>query len=253
MNQLVKLGASEVAKPTGVPVAHVQLDIGGGESSDYGVVPMLQALGVTAIPAAASDNGDAAEGILVEEIGGLNGAVIGARDARSADVAEGLGPGGTALHSTEEDPSTRAQVRCLPNILAFLIGNDTPITINREKKEAVLNLWGHQIQIDADSITFTEKDGAYIELKGGKMVFNASAITAAGGMSSGAVGIPVALATPLLTYLQAQNAAIAAAFTAVGAGPVALGAAGAGAYQAAMAAPTAAMIAAMPAKTTTGS
>ena len=150
--QVVKLGASKVDATTGVPMARAQLDLGDGEVSEYGEIPMLQCLGVTALPAAASPDGSAAEGVVDEELGGLNGTVVGGRDVRSADVAKGLGPGGTAVHSTGADSAKRSQVRCLEDVLALLVGNDSVVSMDRGA--------------DLFQIAFGE---ALIEINGGKI------------------------------------------------------------------------------------
>lgn len=205
MLQLVKMGASEVDPHNSVAVAHVQLDLGDGEVSDYGTVPIIQSLGLTALPAAASDNGDAAEGLLDESVGGLNGAIVGARDVRCADVAKGLGPGGTALHSTGEDASKRSQVRCLEDMLAILIGNDTPIIIDRAAKRATVDLWGTRVEISqANGIVLCDDTGTgMVSIKGGVVTISGT-LTLAGGVSmGGATAQPLAINTSLQVYLTA--------------------------------------------------
>lgn len=156
--QLVQLGAAQIDPGTHVPMVTAQLPLGGGETAPIGTIPMVQCLGVTSLPAPATDAG-AAEGVLEEEIGGLNGAVIGARDCRSAAVAVGLGPGGTALHSTGPDAAKRSQVRCIENLLALLIGNDSIISLDRGNDLFQVALGGALIEINHGKIRIVAKGG----------------------------------------------------------------------------------------------
>lgn len=202
--QIVQLGAAEVDPDTNVPMAHVQLPLGDGEVSDYGNIPIMQCLGVTSLPAPATDAG-AAEGVIDEELGGLNGTMVGGRDPRSADVAKGLGPGGTALHSTGADASKRSQVRCLEDMLAILIGNDTPIIIDRAAKRATVDLWGTRVEISqANGIVLCDETGTgMVSLKGGIVTISGTLSLAGGVSMGGAAAQPLAINTSLQVYLTA--------------------------------------------------
>lgn len=194
--QLVELGAAKLDSTSSVPVAHVQLDIGDGEVSDYGEVPMMQCLGVTSLPSAATDTG-AAEGLLDENVGGLNGCVVGGRDARCASVASGLGPGGTALHSTGADNAKRSQVRCIENLLALLVGNDSILSMDRGSDLFQIGFGGAIFEINAGKIRIVAKGGKagiMIDESGSVSIFGIQIVL--GGLSAPIPGVTNVLVGP---------------------------------------------------------
>lgn len=105
--RIAKVGASERDPNTGLPLAQVVSDITNDIFASVDNVPIYQALGVTASPYPA-DVDDHCEAFVVEDVAGLDYAVIGFRDPRAATIYGAIRPGDTVLHST--GPNLAAQV-----------------------------------------------------------------------------------------------------------------------------------------------
>lgn len=102
--------------------ASVQITGDVDDNESFGEVASFQALGVTALPAAPTSAGSA-EGIILRDVGNLNGAIVGARDGRCASVVAAMQPGDTVLHSC--DPNAKAQVRVHANKQIALVTEGT--------------------------------------------------------------------------------------------------------------------------------
>ena len=102
--------------------ASVQITGDVDDNESFGEVASFQALGVTALPAAPTSTGSA-EGIILRDVGNLNGAIVGARDGRCAGVVAAMQPGDTVLHSC--DPNAKAQVRVHANKQIVMITEDS--------------------------------------------------------------------------------------------------------------------------------
>lgn len=206
MPDIYTLGASRVTDPEGnsiPPVCKVtyEIDPETDTREDWGELPLMFGLGLTALPAPPDDKGWA-EGFCVE--GGIYSATcVGARDVRSADVVGELKPGETALHSTGSDKTKRSRVFCKENTLALLVGNDTGLIVDRENGTISIMLKGKvrmQIKDSDDSIVAVAKSGkAWLEIKNDRV--NAVGKVTNGGAASG----PLALATQLATAITAAN------------------------------------------------
>lgn len=203
MARVVTLGAGQCDPTTGAPVVRVGQDIGDDELSDYGETPMVQALGITAIPAATTDEGHA-EGILLEDIGGLNGVVIGGRDTRTADITGTMGPGETCVHSTGFPTESQSAVHLKEDLASIVVGNDLVFSLDRGTETVTLSAFGHCVQVDASGIKLADKSGScWIELADGKVNIVGTTSIYGGAVIGNAAAMPVALATPLVTYLTA--------------------------------------------------
>lgn len=221
MAEFVTLGAARVTDPeTGDPCppivrTTVEIEPDTDDREDFGDCPMCCALGVTALPAPATDAGHA-EGVRVDGAG-ETGAIVGARDTRSAGVVGELSPGDTAVHGTHENDAHRARLFCKDNLLALLVGNDVVFSMDRGTKVITLAAFGQIIQVsDSDGVKIAEKGGAWQQMNGGKTTMGASSITLAGSCVLGsAAALPPAMATPLVTYLTALEAILVALATAI--------------------------------------
>lgn len=108
--EIVKLGATEQHEVTkAVGWQCINPITGDDDFEDFGVVDVLQTLGVTSAPWPADDAGYA-EGLAFRNIGNRNAIIAGARDTRSAKAIGNVRPGDTVLHST--GPEQAAQVQC---------------------------------------------------------------------------------------------------------------------------------------------
>lgn len=121
----------------------------------FGEVASYQALGVTALPFAPTDAG-AAEGVILRDVGNLNGAIIGARDERCAGVVSTMQPGDTVLHSC--DPEAKAQVRVHANRQIAMVteGSDgkTMVSMLDGKNDKItITAFGGIIEMTPDGIS----------------------------------------------------------------------------------------------------
>jgi len=136
-----QINTSKLSEDTKVPLIQASVPITGPDDYEtFGEVASYQALGVTALPYAPTDDGHA-EGIILRDVGNLNGAIVGARDGRCASVVNTMQAGDTVLHSC--DPKAKAQVRVHANrqiamvtegtdgktMLSLLDGKNDKITI----------------------------------------------------------------------------------------------------------------------------
>lgn len=81
-----------------------------GTAPDYGSVPMMCALGITAFPYPATKDG-AVEAIALRDVPGLDGAVVAARDTRSAKIVGNGKPGDTVVHTTGPQQAAQLQLK----------------------------------------------------------------------------------------------------------------------------------------------
>lgn len=210
------LGEATLNAQTNVLTIEVSRETGlDDETEPLGTAPMLTCLGVTALPAAPQKSGHA-EGIVMSPCGPYVSAIIGANDTRCAEVYGQSKAGDTCLHNTGGEADTRARVFCKENLVAILVGNDTAVVIDRKTKAITINdASGNQFEMsDANGFYFGEKGGAWLTLKGGQVNLAGSGITIAGAANIGAAAaMPLAFATPLLTYLTALEAAVATVAT----------------------------------------
>lgn len=134
-----------------------------GTAPDYGKAPMMCALGLTALPFPATENG-AAEGLSDTSIPGLDGAIIAARDARTASVVGKGEPGDTILHATNPDPVAQIQLKGVKRQVAALSrdskGKTQLFLLDGMNDKAQLAVSGALIEIDEKGqIHLTSKDG----------------------------------------------------------------------------------------------
>ena len=148
---ICNLTAGELDSTTNAVTVRATVDLTDepGDVEHFGNVGMFGQLGVSALPAPATDDGKSrAEGVVIRNIAGSNGAVIGARDTRSASVYANLQSGDTCLHATDENASAQFQAKA----------NRQAITITKDSggDTMIINLDGKndKIQIAAFGFIF---------------------------------------------------------------------------------------------------
>jgi hypothetical protein len=110
MIEVIKLGVAEQSETTrAVGWQGVNPLTGDGAFEDYGVMDVMQALGLSAGVWPPDENGYA-EGLMFPGAAGRTGIIGGARDTRTAKALGTIRPGDTILHST--GPQQAAQVQC---------------------------------------------------------------------------------------------------------------------------------------------
>jgi hypothetical protein len=162
MPKLVRL-QNGFLSAVGAPGAEAY-DVVGTDDEDretYGEVPLMQCLGVASLPGAPSPEGYC-EGVLVEDVGGLPGVIVGAWDTRTFSIFGNLEPGDTVLHST--GPAKSAQVLCKETkrqtVMATLGPDGKQMMVICDGKNGTLQLTAHgyMIQIDKDGIILEAGD-----------------------------------------------------------------------------------------------
>lgn len=138
---ICRINTSKLDDENKVPVVQATVPITNDDDYEsFGEVASFQTLGITSLPFAPTEDG-AAEGIILRDVGNLNGAIVGTRDGRCANVVANMQPGDAVLHSC--DPKAKAQVRVHANrqialategtdgktMLAMLDGKNDKITI----------------------------------------------------------------------------------------------------------------------------
>ena len=143
---ICQINVSKLADDTKVPLIQASVPITGPDDYEsFGHVASFQALGITALPYAPTDDGHA-EGIILRDVGNFTGAIVGARDVRCASVVNAMQPGDVVLHSC--DPNAKAQIRVHANKQIALV------TEGKDDKTMLLMLDGKN-----DKITITAFGG----------------------------------------------------------------------------------------------
>lgn len=165
--EVVRLSAVELSKDTGAPVVQADIPITGDDDAEsLGSLDMMQALGVTAIPAAADKSGYS-EGLVARNVNGSPGVILGGRDTRTADVIAQLSAGETCLHST--GPGMDSRVFCKDQVVAIIVGDDMIFSVDRGAGKIIANAFGNIFQISEDKGIELSSGSAGISIKGGNM------------------------------------------------------------------------------------
>lgn len=168
------LTAGELDSETNMLTIRATVDITGIEGDDehFGDLAVFGQLGVTALPAA-REGASRAEGVVIRGIAGSDGAIIGARDTRSASVYAGLKAGDTVLHAT--DAAAAAQFQAKANRQAIAATKDSSgntMMVNLDGKNDVVQItaFGALFEINQkeDRVFITNPSGkASIIMAGG--------------------------------------------------------------------------------------
>lgn len=165
MPDIYTLGAARVTDASGsniLPVVKLQLEVDpeSGDAEDFGEVPLMPCLGLTALPAPPDDSGRA-EGLAIEGAGGFTAVVAGARDARCVDVVGKMKSGETCVHNTGGTKETRARAFFKENCASVIVGNDLVLMLDRKNKKITITGFGHIFEL-------SETNGVILGAKGGK-------------------------------------------------------------------------------------
>jgi hypothetical protein len=166
-----------------------------GTAPDYGKAPLFQCLGLTAMPWPANENG-AAQGIVATDIPGMEAALVGARDTRTADIVGTMRPGDTVMHSTDPEKAAQLQLKGDRRQAALLSRDSQGRTMM-----ALLDGTNDKVQITALGAHFeiTPEGNIILTCAGGNgIIIDSEGIHHVGKTTGGTPvpGLSVALCTP---------------------------------------------------------
>lgn len=153
MLQLVRLNNGFVTAGTNAPGVSCYDVAGPNEEEDqepYGDVPIMQCLGVSSLPYPPDDTGHA-EGILIENVGGLPGIIVAAWDTRTFSIFGNLQGGDTVVHST--GPAKAAQLILKEKKRqSILLSKDTDgklmlLMLDGKNNKIQVSAWGYVFEI----------------------------------------------------------------------------------------------------------
>jgi hypothetical protein len=171
---VVKLGASKLDPKTRLPKLQATSEVTDGDDAEsFGELATFGVPCVTWLPAASSDAGHC-EALVARDIGGMDAAVIGARDERSAGVTANMAAGESCLHST--GPGYDSRFFCKNQVAAMVVGSDMSIVVDRNAGTITLHAKGSQLTLGG-SVGFQVvlPGGELLELKAGVGRFKAAA------------------------------------------------------------------------------
>lgn len=166
MSTLVSLGSSSLS-PEGLPIVHATV---GEDGENFGDVDHFNALGVTARPWPASDDGHA-EAVAIEYVGGADAVCVGGRDARTAKVYGALAPGDSCLHST--GPEQAAQVVCKEESRTVALvtkgpdGKNIVLVVDGQNERVQVFGFGHAIEMSRDQGIVLSSGDATLQIHAG--------------------------------------------------------------------------------------
>lgn len=212
MPDLYTAGASRVVNPDGSytsPVCHMTLEVDKDNDvrEDMGEMPLMQALGLTALPAPPDEKGQA-ELVAIENVGGFTACAVGGRDTRCSDVAGKLKAGETCLHNTGGDVSKRARVLLKEDCASIIVGNKTTILVDAKNSKITITGFGHMFEMSAaQGIVMCAKGGknGIKLLEDGSVTIWGTAVNLGGMTSPGTPATAVVMGPSGITGVPAPN------------------------------------------------
>ncbi len=174
--EIVRLGASEQSSATkAMGWQSINPITGDSDFEDFGVIDVMQALGVTSAVWPADESGWA-EGLLLRGAGNRNGIIAGARDTRTAAALGTVRPGDTILHST--GPEQAAQVQCKESKRQVVCytkdseGTGMVVMLDGKNDKYQVLVRGAMIEIDpVGDVSIVNGGGASILMQGSHIFF----------------------------------------------------------------------------------
>jgi hypothetical protein len=137
----------------------LEIDKEKGTREDMGEMPLMQALGLTALPAPPDEKGEA-ELVAIEGVGGFTACAVGGRDTRCSDVAGKLKAGETCLHNTGGDAAKRSRVLLKEDCASIIVGNNLVLMLDRKNSKITITGFGHIFEMSTEQgITMMTKGG----------------------------------------------------------------------------------------------
>lgn len=171
--EIVNLGASSLKDGSPRWQSYVPIGNDNDDILPLGELPVYQGLGLTSLPEGKDASGSA-EGVVVRNVSGRKGAVIGARDTRDADIVGKLDQGDTVLHATGNGKKPQLQLKKKKRIAATVVpcedGTDALLTIDGKNHRFQFLAWGMAFQMSKkDGITISDGKGGGLQIAGGEV------------------------------------------------------------------------------------
>lgn len=176
MVDLVDLGGSKLDERLNTVLVQCKSAPVGEDENDapgFSNAPVFGSVGVTCRHWPKDDRG-AAQAVVEERLPGTNGAVLGMRDPRVADVVAQIGEGESCLHST--GPGFDSRVFCKKQMVAIVVGDDVAIVVDRENKKISITGFGASFQISEAGGISMACDGSLFQMKGGTTVITGKVV-----------------------------------------------------------------------------
>ncbi len=142
-----------------------------GDAENFGTLPVFSALGVTAMPYPKTADGNV-QAVVATDIPGENGAIVGMRDTRTADIVGNLKPGDTVLHTTGPRRAAQVQLKEDKQIAALVskssTGDTIAVTVDGDGDQVqIVTPWGYWELSKANGAVLSSETGeASIQVKG---------------------------------------------------------------------------------------
>lgn len=142
----------------------------------WGEVDVLQTLGISSQPFPKDENGQA-ECIGIENVGGRNLCVVGARDTRTASIAGRLSPGDTCVHTTGPGNVAQLHLKQEKKAAALVVtdanGKNLVFLLDGKNRKVQLFANGAAIEVDSEGdISLLGKGGGGILIQGADVCIN---------------------------------------------------------------------------------
>jgi hypothetical protein len=162
--ELVALGSSFIDEQTGE--TRWQASQSADDRRQIPDAVVFGSLGVSSQPYGPTNTDDFCEGILLTQIGGYMGYVIGARDARSTRAIGNLSPGDTCLHATGPKSHAKVLLKEKKSVAAVMTtdkrGKNMVISLEGEDERLTIAALGYAIQITRDGgIAMSSRNGQH--------------------------------------------------------------------------------------------
>lgn len=207
MTALCTLGRSKLDPDSNVLLVQCKdtpLSEDESDAPDFGEAADMSCLGVTARPYPADEDGNA-EGVVLDDVPGIDGVLVGARDTRSASIVGTLAEGDTVLHST--GPQTASAVYCKEAKRQTVMrtkdtqDKDAVIMLDGVNDKAAIAAFGMSVQVSrSDGIVLTDGTAA-IQIKDGIVSITGKVVwggrNVLGSVYGGPPGTPAASLVPI--------------------------------------------------------
>lgn len=174
----VKIGYSELDPITHLPTIQALNPIeGDSDFENFGQTAYYGPIGLTSLPYQASDDGYC-EGLVVRDVAGLNGALVGYRDDRSATIYGQLSPGDTCVHSTGPNLAAQLLLKEERKQAALITkdsnGKDVGISIDGTDNSITIFGFGCAIKLSSEGINLAAGSYSIQLTSDGKFLANAA-------------------------------------------------------------------------------